>query len=170
MGAKMYQDFKEFLAAFNEYKVKYLIIGGYAVGFHAEPRATKDLDILIGRDPENAKAAYAALKSFGAPMRGIKAADLIEKDAFFRVGSPPLMIDILSAASGVNFEAAWSRREPMTIDKKTKLKAWVISCKDLIASKIAAGRAQDLIDVAALRAAAGVLTKRGANKKRDLKL
>jgi len=165
----MYQDFKELLAAFNEHKVKYLIIGGYAVGFHAEPRATKDLDILIGNDTQNAEAAYAALKSFGAPLRGIKPADLIEKDSFFRMGSPPVMIDILSAASGVDFEVAWARREPMTIDKTRKLKAWVISCEDLIASKIAAGRPQDLIDVAALRAAAGVITKPGPKNKRDLK-
>jgi len=85
------------------------------------------------------------------------------------MGSPPVMIDILSAASGVDFEAAWSRREPMTIDKKAKLKAWVISCEDLIASKIAAGRPQDLIDVAALRSAADVIMKPASKNKRDLK-
>jgi len=165
----MYQDFKELLAAFNEHKVKYLIIGGYAVGFHAEPRATKDLDILIGNDSQNAKAAYTALKSFGAPVTRIKPADLIAKDCFFRMGNPPLMIDILSVASGVDFEAAWLRRESMTIDKKNKVRAWVISCEDLIQSKIAAGRPQDLSDVAALRTAADVVTKPKSKAKPDLK-
>jgi hypothetical protein len=166
----MFQDFKELLAAFSAHKVKYLVIGGYAVGFHAEPRATKDLDILIGNDIKNAQAAYAALKSFGAPLHNIKPADLIEKDAFFRIGRPPLMIDILSAASGVDFKAAWQRRVSVTIDKKTKLKAWVISCEDLIASKLAAGRPQDLMDVSALRAAAELTTKPAPKKKRDLNL
>lgn len=41
----MNSDFKELLNLLNEEKVKYLIIGGYAVGKHAEPRYTKDLDI-----------------------------------------------------------------------------------------------------------------------------
>jgi len=43
----MYSDFKELLSALNAHRVRYLIVGGYAVSFHAEPRATKDLDILI---------------------------------------------------------------------------------------------------------------------------
>ncbi len=63
----MHQDFKELLSAFNAGKVRYLIVGGYAVSFRAQPRATKDLDILIGADAENSKAVYAALAKFGAP-------------------------------------------------------------------------------------------------------
>ena len=165
----MFQDFKELLAAFNDHKVKYLIIGGYAVGFHAEPRATKDIDILIGNKPKNAEAAYAALKSFGAPLRGIKAADLTDKDSFFRIGAPPIMIDLLSAAQGVAFEKAWSRREQMTIDKKAKLKVWVVSLEDLLASKIAAGRPQDLADIASLRAANEIVAGLRPKSKKDLK-
>jgi len=67
----MHQDFKELLSAFNAGRVKYLIVGGYAVSFHAQPRATKDLDILIGADAENSKAVYAALAKFGAPVEGL---------------------------------------------------------------------------------------------------
>jgi len=55
----MHQDFKELLSAFNAGQVRYLIVGGYAVSFHAQPRATKDLDILIGADAENSKAVHA---------------------------------------------------------------------------------------------------------------
>ena len=55
------KDFKELLSIFNSYSVKYLVIGGYAVSFHAQPRATKDLDLLIKPDAANAKAVYAAL-------------------------------------------------------------------------------------------------------------
>lgn len=154
----MYPDFKELLAAFNAHKVEYLVIGGYAVGFHAEPRATKDIDILIGTDPQNAEAAYRALKKFGAPLGRLKPADLVEKNAFFRMGRAPVMVDILSAASGVDFAAAWKRRKRMPVDKG--ITAWAISYKDLIASKIAAGRPNDLLDVAALREAAGYGKKR----------
>ncbi len=67
----MHQDFKELLSVFNAGQVRYLIVGGYAVSFHAQPRATKDLDILIGADAENSKAVYAALAKFGAPIDGL---------------------------------------------------------------------------------------------------
>jgi hypothetical protein len=69
----MHQDFKELLSAFNAGQVRYLIVGGYAVSFHAQPRATKDLDILIGADAENSKAVYAALAKFGTPIEGLSA-------------------------------------------------------------------------------------------------
>jgi len=149
----MYPDFKELLSTLNEHKAKYLIIGGYAVGFHAEPRATKDIDILIGTDAKNAKAIYAALASFGAPVENITPVDLVEKNSFFRMGSPPWMVDIIPQVKGIDFNKAWSRRVKIPIDKDAGLSAWVISRDDLIASKLATGRPQDIADVAALRAA-----------------
>jgi len=89
----MYQDFKELLSLFNEHKVKYLVVGGYAVSFHAQPRATKDLEILIKADAANARAVYAALARFGAPIEGMVPEDFIEKGKFYRMGRPPLMVD-----------------------------------------------------------------------------
>jgi hypothetical protein len=87
----MYNDFKELLSALNAHRVRYLIIGGYAVSFHAEPRATKDLDILISPDAKNGKAMYAALAQFGAPIEGLSAKDFTERDSlFFRMGAPPV--------------------------------------------------------------------------------
>jgi len=56
----MYPDFKELLSILNEHRVKYLIVGAYAVGVHAQPRATKDLDILVKADPDNAEAVFAS--------------------------------------------------------------------------------------------------------------
>jgi len=93
----MHQDFKELLSAFNAGRVRYLIVGGYAVSFHAEPRATKDLDILIGTDIENGKAIYAALAKFGGPVEGLSAKDFTEPDNFFRMGTPPVMVDTRQA-------------------------------------------------------------------------
>ncbi len=87
----MHQDFKELLSAFNAGQVRYLIVGGYAVSFHAQPSATKDLDILIGADVENSKAVFAALAKFGAPIEGLSAKDFAEPDNFFRMGTPPVL-------------------------------------------------------------------------------
>jgi hypothetical protein len=81
----MYDDFKELLSALNAHRVRYLIVGGYAVSFHAEPRATKDLDILISPDTENSKAVYAALAQFGAPIEG-ESRERAESD---QLGTPP---------------------------------------------------------------------------------
>jgi hypothetical protein len=145
----MHQDFKELLSAFNAGQVRYLIVGGYAVSFHAQPRATKDLDILIGADAENSKAVFAALAKFGAPVEGLSAKDFAEPDNFFRMGTPPVMVDIMPKISGVEFEEAWKRRVDVRIDDD--LSVPFISREDLLVAKLAAGRAQDLIDVDALR-------------------
>jgi hypothetical protein len=147
----MYNDFKEFLSILNDNKVKYLVVGGYAVSFHAQPRATKDLDILIKPDAKNAIAVFNALRQFKAPLSGIKPADLIERGKFFRMGSPPIMIDILPEISGITFEDVWPRRIRVTIDSKIKLKATFISEEDLLAAKIASNRPQDRADVEALQ-------------------
>ena len=145
----MHQDFKELLSAFNAGQVRYLIVGGYAVSFHAQPRATKDLDILIGADAENSKAVYAALAKFGAPIEGLSAKDFAQPDNFFRMGTPPVMVDIMPKISGVEFEEAWRRRVDVRIDDD--LSVPFISREDLLVAKISSGRAQDLIDVDALR-------------------
>ena len=145
----MHQDFKELLSVFNAGQVRYLIVGGYAVSFHAQPRATKDLDILIGADAENSKAVYAALARFGAPIEGLIAMDFAEPDNFFRMGTPPVMVDIMPKIRGVEFEEAWNRRVDVQIDDD--LSVPFISRQDLLTAKLAAGRAQDLIDVDALR-------------------
>jgi hypothetical protein len=94
----------------NAHRVKYLVIGAYALAIHAQPRATKDLDILVKADPENAKAVFAALAAFGAPLQGLTFADFEEPGPFFRIGREPVGIDILTAVPGVEFDTAWSRR------------------------------------------------------------
>jgi hypothetical protein len=145
----MHQDFKELLSASNTGQVRYLIVGGYAVSYHAQPRATKYLDILIGAGAENSKAVYAALAKFGAPIEGLSAKDFAEPDNFFRMGTPPAMVDIMPKISGVEFDEAWSRRVDVQI--ADDLSVPFISRQDLLIAKLAAGRAQDLIDVDALR-------------------
>ena len=149
----MYPDFKELLSVLNEKEVKYLVIGAYAVSLHAQPRATKDLDILVQPHPENAKAVYAALVKFGAPLQGLTVADFAEPGPWFHMGREPVAVDILTEIPGVDFDTAWSRRVEAVIDP-SGLKANFISREDLIASKLASGRPQDLADVDAIRKAA----------------
>jgi Nucleotidyltransferase of unknown function (DUF6036) len=150
----MFNDLKELLSIFHSQSVKYLIVGGYAVSFHAQPRATKDIDLLIKLDAENAKAVYAALVKFGAPLEGLTSLDFIERDKFFRMGRAPQMVDILSEIPGVDFDRAWANRVEGVIDDESGLVAFFISRDDLIAAKLAAGRPQDIADVVALRQSA----------------
>jgi hypothetical protein len=150
----MFSDFKELLSIFNARKVKYLIVGGYAVSFHAQPRATKDLD-LIQPVADNAKAVYAALADFGAPLEGLSVEDFIECNKIFRMGRAPIMVDILPEISGVDFEGAWERRVRQVIDAESGLTVPFISAEDLIKARLAAGRPQDMAEVAALRDASG---------------
>lgn len=149
----MHPDFNELFAILNAEQVKYLVIGGYAVSLHAQPRATKDLDILIKPDKDNAAALFRALAKFGAPLDGLTPEDFADRSSFFRMGSPPVMVDILPEITGVDFDRAWQKRVMATIDAKTGLQVAFISAGDLIAAKEAAGRPQDLADAAALREA-----------------
>jgi len=115
----MYLDFVELLAILNAHKVRYLVVGGYAVSFHAQPRATKDLDLLVQPDLPNATALYRALAEFGAPFDNLTPGDFSEPGSFLRMGTPPLMVDILPEISGVDFDAAWSRRVDAPVDLVT---------------------------------------------------
>jgi hypothetical protein len=166
----MFDDFKELLSVLNKHKVKYLVVGAYAVGYHAQPRATKDLDVLIQPAPKNGKAVYDALIEFGAPgMGSMTAADFTKTGTFYRMGLPPIAVDILPAIKGITFDAAWKNRVTVTVDADTGLTAHFISRDDLILAKLAAGRPQDLGDVQALKDAtqASKSTKpSGSNKPR----
>jgi hypothetical protein len=143
-------DLKELLRAFNEHGVKYLVVGGYAFGAHAEPRATKDLDLFIATDEPNSIAVFRALADYGAPLEGFTPADFRDESGF-QMGLPPARVDILQTISGVRFEEAWANRVEGLIDGEVV--APVISKEHLIRNKLKAGRDQDLLDVKALQAA-----------------
>ena len=78
----MNKDFQDVLRAFSAHKVKYLVIGGYAFGVHLEPRTTKDIDLWIRTDPDNAKAVFQALADFGAPIAGMTPDDFMDGTIF----------------------------------------------------------------------------------------
>ena len=150
----MHSDYRELLSALNGCNVKHLVVGAYAVGVYAQPRATKDLDILVKADVENARALFAALAKFRVPLQGLTFADLATPGPFFRMGHEPVGVDILTEIPGVDFDAAWEQWVEGVIDAKTGFKAFFISKDDLIAGKIASGRIRDLADVEDIRKAA----------------
>lgn len=137
-------DLKELLNLFKKHNVKYLVVGGYAVMRYTEPRFTKDLDLFISVEIKNATAVYNALKEFGAPLSGLTVKDFSQEGYFYQMGRPPMRVDIMMSIPGVKFDDAWSQHERLTIDG---IEMNFISKKDLIASKKASGRSQDLIDV-----------------------
>jgi Nucleotidyl transferase of unknown function (DUF2204) len=149
----MYQDYKDLLSAFHAHGVKYLIVGGYAVVFHTQPRFTKDIDLFIKADDANAQATYAALAGFGVPLAGIRPEDFADRNSFFRFGQDPRGIDIFPHLPGVNFDAAWEGRVEGVVDPESGLKAFFISRQDLVAAKLASGRIRDLADVDEIRKA-----------------
>jgi len=149
----MYQDYRDLLSAFHAHGVKYLIVGGYAVIFHAQPRFTRDIDLFIKADLANAQATYDALVEFGAPLQGIRPEEFADRGSFFRFGQDPRGFDILPDLPGIEFDAAWERRVEGVIDAASGFKAFFISRDDLIAAKLASGRPQDLADVSAIQKA-----------------
>jgi hypothetical protein len=129
-------------------------VGAYAVSIHAQPRATKDLDILVKAAADNAQAVFAALAQFGAPLQDLTSADFAEQGSLFRMGNAPIGVDILTEIAGVGFEAAWRPRVEDVVGPGSGLKANFISSGDLVAAKLASGRPQDLGEVDAIRKAA----------------
>lgn len=145
----MPRDLKDLFRAFNDHAVKYIIVGGYAFGVRAEPRA-KDLDILIRSDEENSKAVFRALAQYGAALDGMSPPDFMGGSTF-QIGQPPARIDILQRIDGVTFDEAWKNRIEGHIDDE--IRTSVISREDLIRNKLACGWEQDILDAKKLRAA-----------------
>jgi hypothetical protein len=146
------KDMKELLQIFNEQGVEYLLVGGFAFGVHAQPRATKDLDLFIRADARNADAVFKALCKFGAPMDGLTAKDFRDAKTALQIGIPPNRIVILQEISGVTFEEAWKDHVDALIEGEVP--TYVISREKLIKNKLAAGREQDLLDVKQIEKAA----------------
>jgi hypothetical protein len=141
------RDFRDLFAALNDAGVKYLVVGAHAVAFHSEPRFTKDLDIWVEATPENARRVMQALTVFGAPLEGVSAQDFATPAVTFQIGVAPNRIDVTTTIDGVSFEEAWPDR---AISQYGDQPISLIGRRDLLANKRAAGRPQDLLDVALL--------------------
>lgn len=137
-------DYKDLLKILNKHKVKYLIVGAYAVIYYTEPRYSKDIDIWVGPEIENAKRVFEALKEFGAPLRGMTFNDFTNKNLFYQMGVAPVRVDIIMGISDINFDTAWKSRIKTKIDN---IETNIIGIEELLDSKEKIKRPVDLIDI-----------------------
>jgi hypothetical protein len=140
----MNPDFRDLLAAFNARGVDFLIVGAHALAAHGLVRATKDLDVWIRPEAQNAERVLAALADFGAPLHDLTVDDLSKPGLIFQIGVEPIRIDVITAIDGVEFRDAWAQRISARFADQ---EAAVLSRAHLLTNKRAAGREQDLLDV-----------------------
>ncbi len=143
----LHPDFNDLLAEFGRFAVRYALLGGYAVGYYSKPRATRDLDLLVSGDGDNLNRVGSALADFGAPAAVVEAARTMGPTEIVYLGQPPLRIDLLRSADGIDTEAVLGRAHHIEL---SALRIPVLALDDLIENKRAAGRPQDQADVAAL--------------------
>ena len=137
-------DFRDLLRLFNVEKVEFLIVGAHAVIYYAEPRYTKDLDIWVNPTKDNARRVWSALEAFGAPLENIAVNDFTDQDLIYQIGIEPNRIDILMGIAGVAFRDSYTRAGDATYgDVPIK----IISKEDLLNSKRAVSRRQDMLDI-----------------------
>ena len=137
-------DFKEFLKLLNEKKVDYLVIGGYAVGYHGYIRATGDIDVWVAPSAENASKTISVLRGFGFDMPDSAEQLLLTPNNILRMGVPPVRIEVLSSLSGVSFDQCYAERVMAVIGD---VEAPIMSLRHLKINKRAAGRPKDLVDL-----------------------
>ena len=137
-------DFKDFLKLLNANRVEYLLIGGYAVGYHGYPRATGDMDIWVAVNPGNADKIVVALKEFGFAVPELSAELFLRQNQIIRMGLPPMRIELMTTISGVGFEECYADRVIAELDG---VKVNLIDLRHLTINKKASGRYKDLNDL-----------------------
>jgi predicted nucleotidyltransferase len=144
MDIELPKDYEEFLKLLNANGVKYLLIGGFAVGFHGYPRATYDIDIFVSKDFENANRLIKTLNEFGFEIEGLKTTLFTKDKSIVRMGVEPVKIELANFISGIEFEDAFENR---VIGKIGGVEVNLISLNDLKKNKKASGRHKDLNDL-----------------------
>ncbi|MDR0443595.1 MAG: nucleotidyltransferase [Treponema sp.] len=140
-------DYRDILSALSDRKVKFLLVGAYAMAVHGYPRSTMDIDLWVMPDPENAILVLQALEDFGAPSGELLPEDLQKDGIVFQIGAAPRRIDILTSADGLKFEEAFANSQTIDIDG---IPVHVLSTADLIKNKRSTGRTKDLADAESL--------------------
>lgn len=140
-------NFADFLRSLNRHGVEYLVVGGYAVGYHGFVRATGDLDVFVGISGKNARNLVNAFRDFGFDVPELSEATFMEKGRIVRIGVPPLRLEVMNEISGVSFAECHVRRIEETIDG---VRINFIDREMLLTNKRSAGRPKDLADIDAL--------------------
>jgi hypothetical protein len=137
------KDFKEFIELLNNNKVRYLIIGGYAVVYHGYVRSTNDIDIWIDISEANIERLLSALDEFGFSALDFKKTDFMPNQ-IIQLGYPPNRIDIITSPAGVSFDECYASKEQVELEM---ISVNFIDLKNLLKSKKAANRTRDLADI-----------------------
>jgi hypothetical protein len=144
---KLDPNFADFLKSLNARSVEYLVVGGYAVGYHGFVRATGDLDVFVRLSAQNADNLLLAFKDFGFDLPELTAAVFMEPGKIIRIGVPPLRLEVMNEISGVRFDECFGRRIEENI---AGVRVCFIDRESLLRNKRAAGRPKDLADIDAL--------------------
>lgn len=150
-NATLADDFLDCIELLNAHHVTYILVGGYAVGWHGVIRATGDIDFFFEQTTNNVAALCDALREFGAPEHLIDPAFLMTPNAVTQIGRAPVRIDLLAAITGVTFAEAHAGAETVELENERLL---VIGLEDLRRNKRATGRTKDKDDLRRLSAAA----------------
>ncbi len=138
------QDFKEFITLLNKHDVKYLVVGGYAVGAYGFPRYTGDIDFWISANKDNAERIVKALLEFGFGSLDINESDFLKTNFVVQLGYPPNRIDILTGVSGLDFQECWNEKK---IIESNGIEINFISLHHLKINKKISGRDKDKLDL-----------------------
>ncbi len=144
MDTELPLDFKEFLSLLNANRVEYLLIGGYAVGYHGYPRATNDIDIWVALNPSNAQRMVTVLRDFGFDAPELNSSLFLKDQNIVRLGYPPMRIEVTTGISGVTFDECYAERVTDMLDG---VEVNIISLRHLKLNKKASGRHKDLADL-----------------------
>jgi predicted nucleotidyltransferase len=143
MEIELPRDFKELFASLNANNVRYLLIGGYAVGVYGYSRTTNDIDIFVADDRENTHRLIAALNDFGVGSSDLSQI-FVEKRSLVEIGVEPVKVQLMNFADGIVFDEAFERSNIVEVED---IRITTIGRDDLIANKLASGRHKDLDDV-----------------------
>ena len=137
-------DYKDLFSILNKYRVRFLVVGAYAVVYYTEPRFTKDLDIWVDAGLKNAERIYRSLKEFGAPLKNIQWEDFTNKNMVYQIGVEPIRVDVIMGLPCLNFNSAWKNRSR---SKYADIPINIMGIGDLIKAKKHTKRPHDIIDL-----------------------
>ncbi|MBT4266618.1 MAG: hypothetical protein HOD85_20660 [Deltaproteobacteria bacterium] len=138
------KDFEDFIRFLNQHEVKYLIVGGYSVAFHGYPRYTRDIDLLIAVDPENAAKMVRVIENFGFASLQLQDSDFLEQEMIIQIGMEPNRVDIICGVEGFPFEKYYEKRQEFL---NGDLVLNFVDKEGLVILKKLAGRTKDMADL-----------------------
>lgn len=142
------KDFEDILGLLNKHKVKYCIIGAFAVGFYAKPRYTKDIDILVEPSLKNGKKIINTLDEYGFNFPNLTEKDFSRKGTIVQLGYEPLRVDLITSIKGLEFDEVWKNRK---VGEYGRHRVYFIGLRELIKNKKMLTRPLDRIDLEILQ-------------------